>query len=69
MPSVQESLEMEIRPFVPSDEMSVIQLWTDCDLVVPWNDPRRDIQRKLEIQPEMFLVACSEGRIIATVDW
>ena len=58
---------MEIRQFEPRDEESVVQLWTDCGLVVPSNDPHRDIQRKLRMQPEMFLVACSDGQIIATV--
>jgi ribosomal protein S18 acetylase RimI-like enzyme len=58
---------MNIRPFEARDETAVVQLWTDCGLVVPWNDPHRDIRRKLEMQPEMFLVACSDGRIIATV--
>jgi ribosomal protein S18 acetylase RimI-like enzyme len=60
-------MKMEIRQFDPCDEESVVQLWTDCRLVVPWNNPRRDIQRKLKIQPEMFLVAYSDGQIIATV--
>jgi ribosomal protein S18 acetylase RimI-like enzyme len=59
--------EMEIRPFDPSDESAVVQLWTDCGLVVPWNNPHRDILRKLKVQPEMFLVACSDGQVIATV--
>ncbi|HOO51444.1 MAG TPA: GNAT family acetyltransferase [Alphaproteobacteria bacterium] len=58
---------MEIRPFDPNDEESVIRLWTACGLVVPWNNPHRDIQRKLKIQPDMFLVACSDGQVIATV--
>ena len=60
-------MNMEIRPFDPSDEESVVQLWTTCGLVVPWNNPRRDIQRKLKVLPEMFLVACLDGQIIATV--
>ena len=60
-------MNMEIRPFDPSDEESVVQLWTACGLVVPWNNPRRDIQRKLKVLPEMFLVACLDGQIIATV--
>src|SRR4030042_807132 len=60
-------MKMEIRPFDTSDEESVVQLWTDGGLVVPWNNPHRDIQRKLKIQPEMFLVACLDGQIIATV--
>ena len=60
-------MNMEIRPFDLSDEESVVNLWTVCGLVVPWNDPHHDIQRKLKVQPDMFLVACSDGRIIATV--
>ena len=58
---------MEVRPFEQGDEESVAQLWADCGLVVPWNNPHRDIQRKLAVQPEMFLVGCSDGNIIATV--
>ena len=45
----------------------MVQLWTDCGLVVPWNNPQRDIHRKLEVQPEMFLVGCIAGKVIATV--
>lgn len=45
----------------------MVQLWTDCNLIVPWNNPHRDIQRKLGVQPELFLVGCLTDRIIATV--
>ena len=58
---------MKIRPFNPSDEEAVVQLWRECGLVVPWNDPHKDIQRKLKVQPEMFLVGCEDEQIIATV--
>jgi ribosomal protein S18 acetylase RimI-like enzyme len=58
---------MKIRPFEPSDGASVVKLWTDCGLVVAWNDPHRDIRRKLAVQREMFLVACMEGQVVATV--
>jgi len=34
--------------------------------VVPQNDPRRDIARKCQIQPELFLVGVWEGTIVAT---
>lgn len=60
-------MQVEIRPFRQGDESAVVQLWTDCGLVVPWNSPQRDIQRKLKVQPEMFLVGCLDGQIIATV--
>jgi ribosomal protein S18 acetylase RimI-like enzyme len=47
----------QIRSFHPADENSVIALWRECGLTRPWNDPHRDIQRKLSEQPELFLVA------------
>ena len=60
-------MTIEIRSYESGDETQVVQLWIDCSLVVPWNNPRRDINRKLDVQPELFLVGCSAGRIIATV--
>jgi ribosomal protein S18 acetylase RimI-like enzyme len=62
-----EMMNMHIRPFTQDDEDSVVHLWTECGLVVPWNDPHHDIQRKLKVQADMFLVACVEGQVIATV--
>lgn len=59
-------LKMTIRPYQESDKTSVIQLWIDCGLVAPQNNPARDIERKLKVNPEWFLVGESEGRIIAS---
>lgn len=56
-----------IRPFAISDEDAVIALWRECDLTRPWNDPRKDILRKLAVQPELFLVGERDGEIVATV--
>ena len=58
--------EIEIRPYAQSDEAAVVQLWADCGLVVSRNDPRKDIQRKLKVQREWFLVGCLNGQLIAT---
>ena len=58
---------MDIRPFHPDDTDAVIQLWQACDLTRPWNDPRQDIVRKLEIQPEWFLVVEDVAGIVGTV--
>lgn len=60
-------MDLAIRPFALSDEDAVIALWTACGLVVPWNDPRRDIRRKLSIQPELFLVGLVGSNVVATV--
>lgn len=51
------AVEIVIRPFDRGDTDEVVALWTACGLVRPWNDPRRDIERKLTVQPELFLVA------------
>jgi ribosomal protein S18 acetylase RimI-like enzyme len=58
---------MTIRQFHPADEPAVIHLWMRCGLVVPQNNPRLDIERKLWVAPELFLVGTLESEIIATV--
>lgn len=58
---------MQIRPFRPEDEDTVVALWQACGLTRPWNDPHKDIARKLAVQRELFLVGEREGRVIATV--
>lgn len=57
---------MQIRSFRPSDEGAVIALWQACGLTRPWNDPGRDIARKLTVQPELFLVGEIDGAIVAS---
>jgi hypothetical protein len=56
-------VEAEIRPFTIDDTESVVALWRAAGLVVPWNDPHQDIQRKLTVQPELFLIAAAGGVI------
>ena len=58
---------MRIRPFEADDEPAVIALWERCNLTRPWNDPRKDIARKLGVQREWFLVGTENGRIVAAV--
>jgi|SRR5579862_2284538 len=58
---------MVIRQFHPEDQEAVVRLWERCDLVRAWNDPRKDIRRKLGVQPDLFLVGTVNDRIVATV--
>ena len=59
---------MIIRPYISEeDENVVIELWHKCELTRPWNYPRADIKRKLEVDPELFLVGVIDNRLIATV--
>jgi len=57
---------MQIRPYHPADESPVVALWQACGLTRPWNDPHRDIARKLTEQPELFLVGEVDGHVVAT---
>lgn len=52
---------MEIRPFDAADTEAVVQLWNDCGLTRPWNDPYRDIARKRGVAPELFCVGVDAG--------
>jgi ribosomal protein S18 acetylase RimI-like enzyme len=58
---------MQIRPFELADEAAVIALWDACGLTRPWNDPHKDVRRKLAEQPDLFLVGVLEGVVVATV--
>lgn len=58
---------MHIRAYAhPRDEPAVISLWQRCGLTRAWNDPAKDIRRKLAVQPELFLVGEIDGAIAAT---
>ena len=56
-----------IRVFEEGDRQDVIGLWAKCNLTVSWNDPNLDINRKLKVNPELFLVGLFDGIIVATV--
>jgi ribosomal protein S18 acetylase RimI-like enzyme len=58
---------MLIRAFQPGDEGAVVALWERCGLTRPWNDPRKDIARKLAVQAELFLVGILEGGLVASI--
>jgi ribosomal protein S18 acetylase RimI-like enzyme len=55
-----------IRPYRPEDEKAAIKVWDECGLIVPQNNPRRDIERKLRVDPQCFLVGILDGKIVAT---
>lgn len=57
---------MKIRSYFKADEEAVIALWLQCRITRPWNDARKDIQRKLTTQPELFFVGELDGKIVGT---
>jgi ribosomal protein S18 acetylase RimI-like enzyme len=58
---------MNIRPYQPADEEAVIAVWRQCDLLRPWNDPHKDIRRKLQVRPDLFLVGVLGEEVVGTV--
>ena len=71
-PSVECSVRvgeqsMDIRPFKPADQDIAIELWQQCGLLAPGNDPVLDIQRKLAHGADLFWVGLVDGKIVASV--
>lgn len=67
-------MAITVRTFDPRETDVVVALWHATGLTRPWNDPHRDIARKLAEQPELFLVAVDgddaadpDGRLVGTV--
>ena len=58
--------KMKIRAYESRDQEGVVRLWKDCGLVVSHNNPFRDIERKLKVNPEWFLVGELSGEIVAS---
>jgi ribosomal protein S18 acetylase RimI-like enzyme len=60
-------MRMTVRAFEARDEDDVVSLWKRCGLIRPWNDPHKDIQRKLGVRPDLFLVGILDGEVVACV--
>lgn len=58
---------MEIRPYCSEDKEAVVDLWKQCGLLRQWNDPYKDISRKLLVQSDWFLVGLVNLQIVSTV--
>ena len=58
---------MEILPYETNDENEVIALWDACGLITPANDPQMDINRKIEVDRDLFLVGRNKSAVVATV--
>jgi ribosomal protein S18 acetylase RimI-like enzyme len=58
---------MQIRAFRGGDHDQVVDLWRSVfPDAPPRNDPVLDIRRKLSVQPELFLVALLDSRVVGT---
>jgi ribosomal protein S18 acetylase RimI-like enzyme len=63
---MHKEVKLHIRPYQEYDREAVVDLWKLCGLVVPHNDPWRDIERKCRVNPEWFLVGVLENNLVAS---
>ncbi len=57
---------MHIQPYSPQYEKEVIALWARCNLTRPVNNPQKDIERKMKVNPDLFLIGLIDGKVAAT---
>jgi len=57
---------LRIRPYSPKDEEVILALWMACHLIVSHNNPQKDIQRKLRVNSEWFLIGELDNKIVAS---
>ena len=59
--------DVKIRDFSVSDTEMVVALWNRCGLTRPWNDPYKDISRKMSDNNGAFWVADHAEVVVASV--
>ena len=59
--------DLAIRPYRARDREALVALWRRCDLLVPYNDPERDIALWLASPNAAIFVGEYDGRLVASV--
>jgi ribosomal protein S18 acetylase RimI-like enzyme len=63
----EEAVVFSIRPYREADFDALISLWRECGLIVPHNDPARDVAFCLASADAELFVVEDRGRLIAAV--
>jgi len=58
---------VQIRAFDEQDTEQVVALWRQTELARAWNDPHKDIERKLQVGRDLFLVGSVDGKLMACI--
>lgn len=59
--------DADIRVYQASDQQQVIGVWRTAGITTEQNDSVRDIDLKLQVDPDLFLVMVIDKRVIGTV--
>ncbi len=60
-------MSLDFRPIEDGDVEAVVDLWGRCNLLVPHNDPHRDIEAARRAADAELLVADVLGKVVASV--
>ncbi len=60
-------MSFRIIPYDSVYQQALISLWKECNLVIPQNDPVVDIQKKLDLQPQLFFIALLNDQLVGSV--
>ena len=56
----------KIKIFEEDYRDQILSLWQKCKLIKTWNDPNKDIDRKLKVKDDLFLVIEYNNLIIGS---
>ena len=60
-------MDLIIRKYEEKDEEQVVNLWEQCNLIVPQNDPHEDIKKKIEFQPNLLFVGTVNDEVVSSI--
>jgi len=60
-------VDLVLRSYRPGDREALVALWSICELTRPWNNPHRDIDRKLARDGDNLLVLEEDNQLIGSV--
>ena len=58
--------EANLRQYMPADQNHLVELWSVCGLLRPWNDPLEDIRLCVTGPSSELVVAEFEGQLIGS---
>ena len=63
----QRLSELVVQIYSAADQQAVIDLWDRCDLLRPWNNPVKDIARKLRANSDWVLLAVTRNKVVGSI--
>jgi ribosomal protein S18 acetylase RimI-like enzyme len=62
-----KELHINFRDYRRRDRKAVVELWKACQLIQPWEEPEKHINRRIKVHEDLFLVGTIEDKIVGTV--